>query len=186
MPFRGLSTSKVARLTGIHPNTVRLYEQWGYLSPVERTPSGYRVYTPLHIQQVKLVRLVFGAVWAGRAIRQAGIAVVRAAAAQDLAAALALAENHLQVVHREQAQAEAAAEVLQRWAENRPQQRARPNCALARRRACWMFRWTCCTTGSAMACWLCHAIRVTATACTVKLKSPACASSACCSNRGTA
>lgn len=120
MPFRGLSTSKVARLTGIHPNTVRLYEQWGYLSPVERTASGYRVYTPLHIQQVKLVRLVFGAVWAGRAIRQAGIAVVRAAAAQDLAAALALAEKHLQVVHREQAQAEAAAQVLQSWAENRP------------------------------------------------------------------
>ncbi len=120
MPFRGLSTSKVARLTGIHPNTVRLYEQWGYLSPVERTASGYRVYTPLHIQQVRLVRLVFGAVWAGRVIRQAGIAVVRASAAQDLAAAQALAEKHLQVVHKEQAQAEAAAEVLQRWAENRP------------------------------------------------------------------
>ena len=119
MPFRGLSTSKVARLSGIHPNTVRLYEQWGYLSPVERTPSGYRVYTPLHIQQVKLVRLVFGAVWAGRAIRQAGVAVVRATAAQDLAGAQALAEKHLQVVHREQAQAEAAAEVLQRWAENK-------------------------------------------------------------------
>jgi len=72
------------------------------------------------------VRLVFGAVWAGRAIRQAGVAVVRAAAAQDFAGAAALAEKNLSVVHNEQFQAEAAVEVLQGWAENKTPAKAPP------------------------------------------------------------
>ena len=45
MPYNALSTTKIARAAGCHPNTVRLYEQWGFLPPVERSPSGYRLYT---------------------------------------------------------------------------------------------------------------------------------------------
>jgi excisionase family DNA binding protein len=116
MPFRGLGTGKVAQITGVHPNTIRLYQQWGYLSPVARTPSGYRLYTPLHIEQVKLVRLVYGGIWPGRIIRQAGAAIIHAAAVEDFSLASGLALKHLEVIHGEQAQAEAAVQVLQHWA----------------------------------------------------------------------
>ena len=31
-----LSTTVLANAAGVHPNTVRLYEQWGLLPPAER------------------------------------------------------------------------------------------------------------------------------------------------------
>ena len=37
-----LRTSDMAKAAGIHVNTVRMYEQWGLIPPVERSPSGYR------------------------------------------------------------------------------------------------------------------------------------------------
>ena len=55
--MRTYSTSEIAGIMGIHPNTVMLYEKWGYIAPVERKENGYRVYTETHLEQIKLVRL---------------------------------------------------------------------------------------------------------------------------------
>lgn len=38
----------LAREHGLSTQAVRNYEQSGFLPPAERTPSGYRVYTPVH------------------------------------------------------------------------------------------------------------------------------------------
>lgn len=51
------STSEIARMIGIHPNTVMLYGKWGYIAPVPRKENGYRVYTETHLEQMKLIRL---------------------------------------------------------------------------------------------------------------------------------
>ena len=51
------STSEIAKLIRIHPNTIMLYEKWGYIAPVPRKENGYRVYTETHLEQIKLVRL---------------------------------------------------------------------------------------------------------------------------------
>jgi len=40
--MKHLLASNLARAAGIHPNTARLYEAWGLLPPVERSPKGYR------------------------------------------------------------------------------------------------------------------------------------------------
>ncbi len=120
MPVRALSTAKVARLVGVHPNTVRLYEQWGFLPPVPRSPSGYRLYTQRHVAQMRLARVFLSGPWAGRAIRRSGLGVIRRAAEGDLASALELAHAHLEIVHAEQARAENAAARLERWAESDP------------------------------------------------------------------
>ena len=40
--------SDLAREHGLSTQAVRNYEQSGFLPPAERTPSGYRVYTPIH------------------------------------------------------------------------------------------------------------------------------------------
>jgi hypothetical protein len=40
MPYNKLSTSKIAKAVGCHPNTVRLYEQWGLIQPVPRSAKG--------------------------------------------------------------------------------------------------------------------------------------------------
>lgn len=55
--MRTYSTSEIAGIIGIHPNTVMLYEKWGYIAPVERRENGYRVYTDTHLEQMKLVRM---------------------------------------------------------------------------------------------------------------------------------
>lgn len=117
MKSRYLRTTDVARGAGVHPNTVRLYETLGFLPPIPRTPSGYRLYTEMHLEQMRLARLVLHGVWAGRPIRRSGIALIKLGATGDLEATLALAHEHLAIVHAEQAQAEAAATFLEQWAQ---------------------------------------------------------------------
>ena len=50
------STSQIAGIVGLHPNTVRKYEEWGLLQTPERKPNGYRVYTDVHIKQFELAK----------------------------------------------------------------------------------------------------------------------------------
>ena len=57
MARKTLRTSEVARAVGGHPNTVRAYEAWGLLPPIPRTPSGYRQYTDVHVDQMRLARM---------------------------------------------------------------------------------------------------------------------------------
>lgn len=56
---RRYRTGEIARLTGVHPNTVRLYEQWGHLPPVPRDRRGRRLFGPRHLEQMRLARLAF-------------------------------------------------------------------------------------------------------------------------------
>ena len=53
---RPLRTAEVARAVGEHPNTVRLYEEWGFLPPIPRGPNGYRLFTTEHVDQMRLAR----------------------------------------------------------------------------------------------------------------------------------
>ena len=49
-------TIDIARIIGIHVNTVRLYEKCGLIPKPERLGNGYRVFTDLHIEQFRLAR----------------------------------------------------------------------------------------------------------------------------------
>ena len=117
MPPRFLRTSDLAKAAGIHVNTVRLYEQWGLIPPVERSPSGYRRFTRTHLDCLLLARLVYSGVYPGTAIRRSGTAVILKAVSGDLGGALELAYRHQAVIAAERAQAEASAALLERWAE---------------------------------------------------------------------
>ena len=43
-------TIDIARIIGIHVNTVRLYEKCGLIPKPERLENAYRVFTDLHIE----------------------------------------------------------------------------------------------------------------------------------------
>jgi DNA-binding transcriptional MerR regulator len=43
------STKEVADIIGVHPNTVRMYEDIGFISKPVRKKNGYRVFTGLHV-----------------------------------------------------------------------------------------------------------------------------------------
>jgi DNA-binding transcriptional MerR regulator len=115
-----LRTSDLARAVGVHPNTVRLYEEWGFLPPVPRSRSGYRLFTEDHLDHMRLARTALREPWPGRAIKRSAYALVSLAASGDLGGALEEAYRYLSLVRAERARAEAAVDFLERWAKGVP------------------------------------------------------------------
>jgi DNA-binding transcriptional MerR regulator len=111
MTRRYLRTSDLAKAVGVHVNTVRLYEEWGFLPSIPRSPTGYRLFTQAHLEQMRLARLAMHGPWPGGNIRKSALALVRKAASGDLGGALEQAYHHLALVQTERARAEAAAEI---------------------------------------------------------------------------
>lgn len=112
-----LRTSDVARAVGLHPNTVRRYEEWGFLPPIPRAPNGYRQFTAQHVDQMRLARLALRISWMGGAIRRRAYDVIYSGAQDDLPGALHSAERLVEMVHEERQHAQAAADALDRWAQ---------------------------------------------------------------------
>lgn len=113
-------TSDIARAVGVHPNTVRLYERWGFLPPIPRAPNGYRQYSPLHLEQMRLARMAMRITWLGGAIRKVAYAMLYRSAAGQLTSALEQARALQQMIEVEQTHAHAAADVLEQWVKGRP------------------------------------------------------------------
>lgn len=110
-------TSDLARVVGIHPNTVRRYEEWGLIPPVERSESGYRMFTRLHLDCLQLARTIYAADYPGRALRAAGNEVIRCAVQDDWQCAREKARELLLAVEEELHRAESAADLLEHWAQ---------------------------------------------------------------------
>ena len=118
MPFRGLSTTKIARDVGCHPNTVRQFEQWGYIPPARRSPAGYRLFEPFHLDQMRLAWLLLHWPYPGGKAPVEGL--VRAAARHELIAARGQAESYLERIRAEISYARAAIDALERLARGAP------------------------------------------------------------------
>jgi DNA-binding transcriptional MerR regulator len=129
-------TADIARAAGVHPNTVRKYEEWGFLPPVTRSANNYREYSLFHLEQMRLARLAMHGGWPGGRIRKSALALVRASAARNLTDAIRLARHHIDLVKEERAQAEAAADYLEKWVRGKiPEHRNPPLPILAAARA---------------------------------------------------
>src|SRR5918997_3391037 len=48
----------LARAAGVSAQTVRKYEEWGFLPAAERSPSGYRRYSPRHMRALRTARIL--------------------------------------------------------------------------------------------------------------------------------
>ena len=118
MARKFLRTSDLARAVGVHPNTVRRYVDWGLIPPVERSPSGYRLFTQRHLDCLRLARTVYAAQYPGRGFRALGNAIIQRAVADDWPGALEKAHDLLLAVSIELDQANQAANVLEHWAQN--------------------------------------------------------------------
>lgn len=99
--MRTYSTSEIARIMGIHPNTVMLYEKWGYIAPVERKENGYRVYTETHLEQMKLVRMALRSDVIKWYMKFEVQNIIRSAAQGDLRKALELSMEYLTHIQNE-------------------------------------------------------------------------------------
>lgn len=88
-------------MTGVHVNTIRFYEEIGFITKPERDPNGYRVYTPLQLAQCRLVRLAMKAEVLQNGLRKKAVAIIRRCAALDYDASLAAAEEYRQMIDTE-------------------------------------------------------------------------------------
>ncbi len=104
-------TAEVAKIIGIHPNTVRLYEEWGFIPKATRKDNGYRVFTDFHIKQIQLARLAFQVEVLQNGLRKKMVNMVKISAKGDFDSALLLAKEYLEQIQQEKQNAEEAIEI---------------------------------------------------------------------------
>ncbi len=51
-----MTIGRLGHATGVAADTIRYYEKIGLLPAPERTPAGYRVYTPAHVRHLHFIR----------------------------------------------------------------------------------------------------------------------------------
>ena len=99
---RTYTTSRIASAVGIHPNTVRLYERIGFITAPERLANGYRVFTDLHLLQVRLVRAALNVELVQNGLRREVLAIVETMASQRYDEAISLARQRIEDVYKRQ------------------------------------------------------------------------------------
>ena len=102
------TTAAVARRVGVHPNTVRLYEAIGWITSPARRPNGYRVFTEMHILQLRLVQAALRVPVLQNGLRTLAIATLQHAAAMDWPGALACTNTYRARIQGELRNAETA------------------------------------------------------------------------------
>ena len=105
-------TAEVAAIIGIHPNTVRLYEELELIPKPRRQPNGYRIFTDVHIEQLRLARLAFQIEVLQNGLRKKIIQMVKVSAGGDYDTAAALTQEYLKQVRQERKNAEEAVELV--------------------------------------------------------------------------
>lgn len=105
-------TVEVAKQTGIHPNTVRLYEELGLIPKPVRQANGYRVFTGFHVEQIRLARIAFKIEVLQNGLRKQVVEIVKASARGDSDRALCLTNDYLLDIRKEQENAREAIEIV--------------------------------------------------------------------------
>ncbi len=101
-------TSEIAKIIGIHPNTVRLYENLKLIPLAERKKNGYRIFTDLHIEQFRLARAAFKVEILQNGLRKKAINIIKTSATGNFDEAIGLTDEYLSQLQQEKDNAEEA------------------------------------------------------------------------------
>jgi DNA-binding transcriptional MerR regulator len=110
-------TIDLARVAGVHPNTVRLYEKIGFISPAPRASNGYRLYGEKHLYQIRICRCIFDHAWLGKELRRASLLIIKSMLIWDLQDADRHTQHYLALIHKEMSAAKQTARILYKWAQ---------------------------------------------------------------------
>lgn len=105
------TTSQIAWIIGIHPNTVRMYEDLRLIPKPLRKSNGYRVFTNVHIDQFKLARTALKIEVLQSGLRKKIIEVVKLSAEGKYENAIALTKAYIHTIESEISNANEAAEI---------------------------------------------------------------------------
>ncbi|MFD1177113.1 MerR family transcriptional regulator [Paenibacillus puldeungensis] len=107
-------TAEIAHRIGIHPNTVRLYEELGLIPRAKRASNGYRVFTDFHLEQIKFARTAMEVEIIQSGLRRKAIEIIKSSTAGDFDRALALTNDYLLQIEKEITSAEEAISIVER------------------------------------------------------------------------
>ncbi len=110
--MKSYRTAQVAKLVGVHPNTVRLYEQLGLIPKPARSANGYRIFTDLHIAHFRLARMAFAVEMLQNGLRKKAVSIVKISATGQYEQAVGMAEEYLRQIRDEQRHALEAIEIV--------------------------------------------------------------------------
>ena len=105
------STSQIASMIGVHPNTIRFYEELNLLPPIPRAKNGYRVFDDGHLLQLRLLRAAFRAEIISDRLRQEAVEIVKTAAAGRVDEAYLGAGRYAEHLREERSRAEEAIQI---------------------------------------------------------------------------
>ena len=103
------STSQIAKLVGVHPNTVRMYEEWGLIEKPKRKENGYRVFTDIHIDQFVLAKKAFQIEVLQAGLRKRIIEVIKLVANHQMNMAQTILAEYIEIAGNEIENAKEAA-----------------------------------------------------------------------------
>lgn len=115
------STGRIAAIVGLHPNTVRMYEEWGLIHKPRRKPNGYRVFTDIHIAQFRLARKALQLPVMQSGLRERIIEVVKLSAEYRFDEAISLAHEYIRIARQETENAREAAAICETLYNQQPQ-----------------------------------------------------------------
>ncbi|MCM3038749.1 MerR family transcriptional regulator [Paenibacillus motobuensis] len=107
-------TTEIAHSIGIHPNTVRLYEELGLIPKPERKANGYRVFTDFHLEQLKFARTALKVEVLQNGLRKQAIDIIKTSSARNFDIAIHLTKRYYQQIKREQRNAEEAIAITEK------------------------------------------------------------------------
>lgn len=105
-------TSEIAQIIGVHPNTVRFYEECALIPKPIRQDNGYRVFTDFHIEQFKLARTVLKVEVLQNGLRKKAVNIIKLAACKEFEAAIHLTESYMHQLQEEHLNAEEAIKIV--------------------------------------------------------------------------
>ncbi|MBU5300498.1 MerR family transcriptional regulator [Clostridium sporogenes] len=110
----GYKTAQVAKIIGIHPNTVRLYEKLELIPKPQRLSNGYRVFSDFHIAQFKLARTALKVEVLQSGLRKSMINIIKLSAQGEFQKAIVSTNNYIDQVKIEQKNAEEAIKITKK------------------------------------------------------------------------
>lgn len=104
-------TSEVAKIIGIHPNTVRLYEDLELIPKDNRLSNGYRIFNDYHIEQFNLARTALKVEVLQNGLRKKIINIIKLSAKGEFEEAIICTNDYINQVKNERRNAEEAIEI---------------------------------------------------------------------------
>ena len=111
------STSQIAKMLSVHPNTVRWYEAVGLISPVERLANGYRQFNNRHLVQLKVCRLIYGGGYPNKQIRDSSMKILAYLKEWDIKSSLEQTRKYHRLIEAEYSKALETSTILTNWTE---------------------------------------------------------------------